>query len=89
MVCYLVWYIGKNKGKAKEYQHKVPEEYENVGRWWGFYGKNSGLLKMFKQEVHITEEEYEEYKERIIETWRKQGKKYKYRGNQRMSFYSL
>lgn len=46
LVCYVAWYIGKNKGKAKEYQHEVPTEYENVGRWWGFYGKNSGQLKI-------------------------------------------
>ena len=88
LVCYLVWYIGKNKGKAKEYQHEVPEEYENVGRWWGFYGKNSGLLKMFKQEVTISEEEYEHYKASILKKWEMESRHYK-TNKYRISLYEL
>lgn len=91
LISYLVWYIhkGSYKGKAKEYQHEVPKEYQNVGRWWGIYGKKSGILKFKKKIARITEDQFEEYKNRILKTWEKQGKKYKYRGNQRMSLYSL
>jgi hypothetical protein len=88
LVCYLVWYIGKGKGKAKEYQHEIPEEYENVGRWWGFYGRNTGLLHISKRRIKITEEDFEEYKERILKTWEKNGKKYKAR-DAKISLYEL
>lgn len=88
LVCYVAWYIGKNKGKAKEYQHEVPEEYQNVGRWWGFYGKNSGLLKMEKREMVISEEEYEHYKNTIQEKWEAEGKKYR-TNERRISLYEL
>ncbi len=84
----MVWYIGKNKGKAKEYQHDVPEEYKNVGRWWGFYGKNTGLLRMYKREIHITEEQYEKCRDFIIKKWEKEGKHYKVR-EERISYYEL
>jgi hypothetical protein len=88
LVCYVAWYIGKNKGKAKEYQHEVPQEYENVGRWWGFYGKNSGLLKIGKREIVISEEEYEEYKEKIQRKWELEGRHYRI-NERRISCYEL
>ena len=31
---YFAGYVGLSKG-SKEYQHKVPDNYENVGRFWG------------------------------------------------------
>ncbi len=57
MISYLALYIGgKTKKKAKEYQHHLPEEYSNVGRWWGIYGKH---LKRNNTKIRIlTEEEF-------------------------------
>jgi hypothetical protein len=40
---YFSFYIGKGK-KAKEHQHRVPEEYKNVGRWWGLAGDVENLI---------------------------------------------
>ena len=88
LVCYLAWYIGKNNGKAKEHQHKVPEEFRNVGRWWGFYGKNTGLLRMKKETIPLSEEEYLKYQENIRATWQANGKNYK-TSEYKMSLYSF
>lgn len=57
MISYLALYIGgKTKKKAKEYQHHLPEEYSNVGRWWGIYGKQ--LKKNNTKIRQISEEEF-------------------------------
>jgi len=91
LVNYMVWYISKGsyKGLAKDYQHEVPKEYQNSGRWWGIYGKKSGVVDFIKKTIRITEEDYEIYKNRIIRTLQADGKKYKYRESQRISLYSL
>ncbi|MDC7241168.1 MAG: hypothetical protein PQJ50_12505 [Spirochaetales bacterium] len=57
MISYLALYVGgKTKKKAKEYQHHLPEEYSNVGRWWGIYGKS--LKKKTTKITSLTEQEY-------------------------------
>ena len=88
LVCYLAWYIGKEKGKAKEHQHVVPEEFSNVGRWWGFYGKKTGLLHFKKVMSNLTEEQFLDLESRIKATWVDNGKMYKTR-EQKISLYSF
>jgi hypothetical protein len=88
LVCYVAWYIGKNQGKAKEYQHEVPDRYKNVGRWWGFYGKGTGLLRFHKEIEVITEEEYERLRQEIQDKWEKDGRRYKVRPA-KISLYSF
>jgi len=91
LISYVVWYIskGSHKGKAKEHQHDVPEEYQNIGRWWGIYGKKSGVITFIKKKYILTEDEYDDFKDMILQTWEADGRKYKYRENQRMSYYNL
>ncbi|WP_320130804.1 hypothetical protein [uncultured Sphaerochaeta sp.] len=88
LVCYLAWYIGKEKGKAKEHQHVVPSEFQNVGRWWGFYGKNTGLLHFKKKMAALTEEQFLDLENRIKKTWETNGKHYKAR-EEKISLYSF
>ena len=88
LVCYLAWYIGKEKGKAKEHQHVVPLEFQNVGRWWGFYGKNTGLLHFKKKMATLTEEQFLDLERRIKKTWEVNGKHYKTR-EEKISLYSF
>lgn len=45
---YMAAYVRKC---AKEYQHKVPEGYRNVGRWWGMWG-----VKPEWKEVEVKED---------------------------------
>jgi hypothetical protein len=88
LVCYLAWYIGKEKGKAKEHQHVVPAEFQNVGRWWGFYGKNTGLLHFRKETAALTEEQFLDLENKIKKTWEDNGKHYKTR-EEKISLYSF
>ncbi len=43
---------------------------------------------MYKREIHITEEKYEEYRDLIVKKWEKEGKHYKI-NEQRISLYEL
>jgi hypothetical protein len=70
MISYLALYIGgKEKKKAKEYQHHLPEEYSNVGRWWGIYGKqlkknNTKIKILTEEEFYLKMFEFREYWEK-------------------------
>lgn len=88
LVCYLAWYLGKMKGKAKEHQHEIPEEFKNAGRWWGFYGKNTGLLHFRKLNLVLTQEQFLDMENKIKLTWEKNGKHYKVR-EEKISLYSF
>lgn len=88
LVCYLAWYIGKEKGKAKEHQHVVPAGFQNVGRWWGFYGKNTGLLHFKKETAALTEEQFLDLENKIKKTWEDNGKHYKTR-EEKISLHSF
>lgn len=51
LVRYALKYMGK--GPDKEYQHRVPDGYVNVGRWWGLVG-----LPVRWIEVGLSEHEF-------------------------------
>lgn len=88
LVCYLAWYIGKGKGQAKAAQHVVPKEFQNVGRWWGFYGKRTGLLRKKRETAMLTQEQYESLKDTIVATWAADGRRYNV-NEAKMSLYSF
>ncbi len=69
---YLAKYIAKErKADQKDYyQHKVPEWYKSVGRFWGCY--NRKLLKRRKQRIFINRDTYEELSEYARNQWKEQ-----------------
>ncbi len=88
LMTYLALYISKGKCKAKEYQHEVPEEFQNVGRWWGFYGRKKGLLSFVKRGYNLTEEQFYQIVERVLNYWHEQGRSYRTR-LERVNLYSF
>ncbi|MDC7241464.1 MAG: hypothetical protein PQJ50_13995 [Spirochaetales bacterium] len=72
MISYLALYVGgKTKMKAKEYQHHLPEEYTNVGRWWGIYGnrlkrRNTKVYELTEQEYIGKMFKFQDYWEKLI-----------------------
>jgi hypothetical protein len=71
----------------KKYQHVLPEEYSNVGRWWGIYGKE---LKQKNTKIRqLTEAEYLEKDAWIKKRWKdKKLPEYKTRGG-KVSYFFL
>ena len=59
MITYMAMYIGKGYGKAKEYQHEVPPEFHQVGRWWGFRGDSERLIPKEVEAMLLTREQFD------------------------------
>lgn len=58
LVGYFVTYLAGTGIKAKDHQHEVPEEYEDVGRWWGLRGVAYGLMPFDVKAVPLTLENF-------------------------------
>lgn len=72
MPYYLCSYIAKErKTSGKEYQEKVPEWFENVGRWWGCYGRKKLGIK--KRKMEITEDQFMALIESSYKYWSDEG----------------
>ena len=69
---YLAKYIAKErKADQKDYyQHKVPEWYKSVGRFWGCY--NRKLLKRRMQRIYINRETFDELSDYARNQWKEQ-----------------
>ena len=70
---YLTNYIAKERkaDSHKEKQHKVPEWYTDVGRFWGIY--NRKLLKIKHRRFIISEPTYEAVEKYFRDQWKEKG----------------
>ena len=68
MPLYLAKYIAKEQKAHSEYQHIVPEQYKDVGRFWGCYNREG--LHIMKKKFLITESTYETMQDLIKTSWK-------------------
>lgn len=64
LVRYALKYM--RKGRDKEYQHRVPDGYVNVGRWWGLVG-----LPVRWVEASLSEAEFYRLRRLMIRSWKR------------------
>ena len=66
---YMAMYVGGVGKKGKEYQHKTPEGFTDVGRWWGFKGDHKRLTPEARSEMPLTRDEFDSLHSRIGQYW--------------------
>ena len=69
----MAFYLCKYMAKEREYtnvisDHKVPEWFTNVGRWWGCYNRNE--LGIRTKKVQISQFQYEKMIEGVKQYWK-------------------
>jgi hypothetical protein len=72
---YMAMYVGCVGKTGKEYQHKVPDGFTEVGRWWGFKGDVRRLMPESREEMPLTREGFDGVYSRIGKYWEDNGLK--------------